>query len=464
MSNVQLNVSEAYKEKIRYRRSPRLIKRTNDEAIKFSKPPLKKRMQKGSIVQLVVPPLCMLAVTICISIFMNRGSYVLMSAAGTVMTVIISVVKFLSDQKECKRSNVIRDEMYQKYLLKMRKEIYQRREQEIEADSYNFPDVDKIYDMVEQRSSRIYERNCNDEDFLQVVLGHNKKLVSFPIELDYDELAMDKDKLIIEANEIKDEAIVLPKKTVLADLKKAHLGLVGEKRNVHEQLKLLVSQITFLQSYHDVEMIAIYDAKYDDDFRWMRWYPHFRLNELNVSGCVNSEKMRDQVLGSLTQILKARKDKLDESKKESRFLPHYVFIIDEPKMIMDHSIMEYLDKDGDKLGFSIIYTSYFQADLPEYIGTVFMVENSTDGCLLLRNKEMVNEKLTLSHVGDVNLEKMARDLSVLKHEQGIMSQIPESITFFDMYQVERPEQLQVKQRWQKNESHKSLAVSKCGLK
>ncbi len=458
MNNVQFNVSEAYKENIRYRRSPRLIKRTNEEAIKFNKPPLKNRMHKESIVQLVVPPLCMLAVTICISIFMDRGSYVLMSAAGTIMTVIISVVKFISDQKECKRSNVIREEMYQKYLLKMRKQLYQRREWEMEADSYNYPDVDKIYDMVERRSSRIYERNCNDEDFLQVVLGHNEKLVSFPVELDYDELDMDKDQLIVEANEIKDEAIILPRKPVLADLKKAHLGLVGEKRNVHEQLKLLVSQMTFLQSYHDVEMIAIYDAKYDDDFRWMRWYPHFRLNELNVSGCVNSEKMRDQVLGSLTQILKARKDKLDESKKESRFLPHYVFIIDEPKMIMDHSIMEYLDKDGDKLGFSIIYTSYFQADLPEYIGTVFMVENSTDGCLLLSNKEMVNEKLTLSHVGDVDLEKMARDLSVLKHEQGIMSQIPESITFFDMYQVERPEQLQVKQRWQKNESHKSLAV------
>lgn len=458
MDNVQLNVSEAYKENIRYRRSPRLIKRTNNEAIKFSKPPQKKRMQKGSIIQLVVPPLCMLLVTICISVFMKRGSYVLMSAAGTIMTVIISVVKFLCDQKECKRSNVIRDEMYQKYLLKMRKEIYERREQEIEADSYNFPDVDKIYDMVRHHSSRIYERNCNDEDFLQVVLGHNEKLVSFPIELDYDELSMDKDNLMIEAKEIKDEGIVLPKKSILADLKKANLGLVGEKKNVHEQLKLLVSQLTFFHSYHDVEIIIIYDSKYDDDFRWMRWYPHLRLNELNVSGCVNSEKMRDQVLGSLTQILKERKDKLDEGKKENRFLPHYVFIIDEPKMIMDHSIMEYLDKDGNKLGFSIIYTSYFQADLPEYIGTVFIVENSSDGCLLLSNKEMINEKLRLSHVGDVDLEKMARDLSVLKHEQGIVSQIPESVTFFDMYQVERPEQLQIKQRWQKNESHKSLAV------
>lgn len=213
-----------------------------------------------------------------------------------------------------------------------------------------------------------------------------------------------------------------------------------------------------MQSYHDIEIVVIFDAKYNEDFRWMRWYPHLKLKALNVSGCVNSDKMRDQVLGSLTQILKGRQDKLDESKKESKFLPHYIFVIDEPKMIMDHSIMEYLDKDGDRLGFSIIYTSYFQADLPEYIGTVFMVENSTDGKLLLNEKEMVNEKVKLAHTGDVNLEKMARDLSVLKHEQGMVSQIPESITFFEMYQVEHPEQLNIRQRWNRNESHKSLAV------
>lgn len=458
MNNQSLSISEAYKENIRYRRSPRVIKKVNCDAVKFSDPPQKAQMPKGSILQLIVPPLCMAAVTICVSIFMKRGSYVLMSVAATLMTVILSVVKFVNDRKECRLSNKKRKEIYENYLLKMRKKIYERRESEIEADAYNFPAVDKIADMIGQRSSRIYERNSNDEDFLQIVLGHSRKRVSFPIELNYTELSMEKDELLTEAREIKDEASVLPDKPVTIDLKKAHLGLVGEKANVHEQLKLIVSQLAFMQSYHDIEIVVIYDAKYNKDFQWMRWYPHFRLNALNVSGCVNSDKMRDQVLGSLTQILKGRQDKLEESKKESKFLPHYIFIIDEPKMIMDHSIMEYLDKDGAKLGFSIIYTSYFQADLPEYIGTVFMVENSTDGKLLLKEKEMVNEKVELDHVGNVNLEKMARDLSVLKHEQGIVSQIPESITFFDMYQVEHPEQLNIKQRWNRNESHKSLAV------
>ena len=40
----------------------------------------------------------------------------------------------------------------------------------------------------------------------------------------------------------------------------------------------------------------------------------------------------------------------------------------------------------------------------------------------------------------------------------MISKIPESITFFEMYQIEKPEELNVQQRWIASNSHKSLAV------
>ena len=167
----------------------------------------------------------------------------------------------------------------------------------------------------------------------------------------------------------------------------------------------------------------------------MRWYPHLRIHAVNVVGTVNSERKRDQILGSLHRMIKNRKNKLEESKKESRFLPHLIFIIDEPKLIMDHSIMEYLDKEGDNLGFSIIYTTNMRANLPENIGTIVMLHNSGQATLLMEEKEEKNLSFELSDTSGINLEWMARNLSTLEHMQGISAQIPESITFFEMYQV-----------------------------
>ena len=49
--------------------------------------------------------------------------------------------------------------------------------------------------------------------------------------------------------------------------------------------------------------------------------------------------------------------------------------------------------DGDELGFSIIYTSYLRANLPEYIGTVLLLENSKEATLLLEEREYKKQKL-----------------------------------------------------------------------
>src|SRR5699024_3100343 len=247
-------------------------------------------------------------------------------------------------------------------------------------------------------------------------------------------------------------------KPVVVDLKKAHLGIVGEKSNIHEQLKIIISQIAFFHSYHDVEIITIYDEKYKAEFEWINWYPHSKIHQINVLGSINNERKRDQIMGSLHQILKDRKLKIEESKKEAAYIPHLVFIIDEPKLIMDHSIMEYLDKEGYSLGFSIIYTSHLKSNLPENIETVAMLENSEEGTLVLNEKELVNLDIQLQHVDDIDLEWMARNLSVLDHVKGMVSQIPESITFFEMYNIEHPNELNVEARWNTNVPYKTLAV------
>lgn len=441
-----------------YRRSPRLIKKIPSDKVSVEKAPEMERAPKGSIVQLVLPPFIMLLITIAISILMKRGLYILISITATVMGMITSVIKYFSDKKERKEKNKKLKENYEQYLLRKRKELNGLKMQEMEAYSYNFASLAQIEEMVSSYSSRIYERNLLDEDFLQIKIGEMRDKAAFSIQINVDELGVEKGEFDQEINEIYKEFGYLDKKPVIIDLKKAHLGLVGEKKNIHEQLQMMITQLSFYQSYHDMEFVAILDKKYDEEFSWVKWLPHFRIRAINAYGYINSEKMRDQVLGSMHQILKERKNKLEENKKEARFTPHYIFVIDEPKLIMDHAIMEYLDKSGEELGFSIIYTTYQRANLPENIKTVLMLNNHEQGVLLLNQGEAVDRRIALNHVGKVDLERFARNLSVLIHEQGVISQIPENITFFEMYGVRHPEELQAVSRWGRNESHKSLAV------
>lgn len=441
-----------------YRRSPRIIKRVPDENIKIVSPPAEEKMGKNSLVQLIVPPLIMLSITVAMSILMKRGLFIIMSITGTVMSLIGSVTKYINEKKDCKEKNEKRERLYHEYLLRKRKEINEARLAEVDALLYNYPTIQEVEKIVRDYTPRIFERSRGDSDFLMVQIGTYSDHISVSIDLEDKEFSLETDELLDEARVVKTQYASIDHKPYMIDLKQAHLGIVGDKEHAHELLKLMVAELTCFHSYHDLQFIAIYDKRYEEDFEWMNWYPHFKIEAINAYGSISSERVRDQVMGSICQILKDRQIKQEESKQDPLFVPHFVFIIDDPKLIMDHAIMEYLDKKETNLGISIIYTTQMQANLPEYIGTVLQIDNREQATLILDQKAAVHKQLKLNHIGAVDMEAIARDLSVLVHEQGMVSSIPESITFFELYQIEHPEELKVRSRWQQSNSHKSLAV------
>lgn len=446
-----------------YQRSPRVIKRLKNDKITISKPPAKISRKKNSLIKIIVPPLVMATGTVVMSLMMGRGLYMLIGIASTMVTLVFSITAYFSDKKEMKEKQQKREEIYEKYLLDIRKKLNKYKQNEIEAVHYNNPTIKEIEKMVQEYHPRIYERDVNDDDFLMLSIGTANEKSEYTVSLDYDVLATEKDELLDEAKEIYNEYQIINDKPVTIDLKKAHLGIVGEKHEVHEQLKWLLAQITFFHSYHDVQIIMLYNDEFKEEFDYIKWYPHVKIQANNLTGNIYNERVRDQVLGSLHQILKERKNKRDENKKEMSFLPHFVIIVDDYHMIMNHSIMEYLQEDTSELGFSLIYTAQKRANLPENIKTVLMMDDIDTATLLLDEGIEVNKRLCEQRIYDVDLESMARNLSVLKHIQGVTSHIPDSITFLDMYQVKTPEELNIEKRWQKGESHKSLAVP-IGLK
>lgn len=440
-----------------YKRSPRIIRRVPQEKVELKSPPEKLVADKGGLAMLILPTLATTAVTVGIGLMMGRGAYLLMSVGATAVTMVISVIRFFSDRKERRETNQKNQEAYEAYLLRKRKEIYTLYGTEEESYGYNFPSVQELNRMVHRFDSRIYERLATDQDFLTFSIGKRVSRVSFEITLAEQDISAKEDELYTQARELKEEYSTI-RKAVTVDLKRSHLGLVGSKNVIHRQLQSYLCQLAVFQSYRDLQIIVLYDEKYQADFAWLKWLPHCRIQALNVRGLIHTERSRDQVLNSLNQILKERKQKLEENKKEARFLPHFLFVIDEPKYIMDHSIMEYLNESSSQIGVSILYTSYLRSNLPDYIGTVLMLEHAREGTLLLREKEYCNEKLELNDCDGVNLELFARDLGVLNHQLGATSHIPESITFFEMYKVQHPQELDIKQRWASHYAEKSLAV------
>lgn len=441
-----------------YKKSPRILRHITPEKITVKDPPQKEGMSKSSLVQIIVPPLLMIAVSIFMGIYMKRGLYVIASICMSAVTVIFSIQKFFSERKELKKQNEKRKQVYEDYLVRLRKYIRLKRKEEKETLAYQVPDIKKLQKMVTEYDSRLYEISPEDEDFLQAALGFYSGKSQIKVEYNKDELQTEEDELKEEAQQVFLDFETIHGIPVTVNLRKDHLGLVGEKKNLHNQLEYLLAQLCFFHSYHDLQIVFISNEAYADKFNYLKWYPHLRIRSINVVAGIFTESIRDQVLGSILQVVKDRRQKLDENNKGTGFLPHLLFVIDEPRLIQDHAIMEYLGEQSKELGISIIYTTDQMAKLPQNVKTVCILDNSETGHLLIREGIRINKEFQCVSMENIDVERMSRKTAAVIHEKGMVSKIPESITFFDMYQIKHPQELNLLSRWKSHEAHKSLAV------
>ncbi len=440
-----------------YKRSPRIIKTEPYVKVQIKAPEKKEKEKKGELVKRILPSCVMIIATVLMSIFMNRGMFMLVMVAATGATMIITAVTYFDDKKNRKAEIKEKTAAYREYLLNKRKELYTRTEEFKEAKKYQNLSIECIEDEVRHYSNRIYERNLNDDDFLTAVLGTASGEPSFKIECDVDDYGRTGDRQYKEMIEVYENFRNVERIPYVIDLKKAHLGIVGRPEYCRRQLRNITTQLAFFHSYHDLCITAVIGEENRAEYEWMRWLPHTNIRSINVSGVIAGENQRDQVLGHIAGELKARSMMREDARKETRFSPHYVFLIDEPRLIINHSIMEHLKETDSELGFSLIYITQTENNLPENIKTILEIDAGSEGTVLMNEGSLIKRKIAFD-TGQIDYETFARRLRPLIHNKGVTTQIPENISFLELYGVNKPEEIDLKAMWSRNAAHRSLSV------
>jgi S-DNA-T family DNA segregation ATPase FtsK/SpoIIIE len=445
-----------------YHRSPRIIYREPEDKREIAKPANKPSKPSEQLARTIVPPLVLIVALVLISLVQPRGIYILVMLAVTVTTIIFSITSYIKSVKKYKRDTKRRIETYKEYLQRKTKELYEASEEQRHALNYHYPDVEEIRDMAVNVEARIYEKTMFHHDFLNFRAGLGKVESSFEIEFNEEEFTQEKDELVDEARELLNQHDEIDNVPVVTSLMKGPVGYIGHRKLVLEQLQLLVMQLSLFHSYHDLQFITIFPEDEKEEWQWMRWLPHASIRDVNVRGFVYHERSRDQVLHSLYQILKERKQILDEKEntnEKTYFSPHYVVLITDEKMILDHTIMEFFNEDPSEFGVSLVFVQDVMHALPEHVKTVIDIRDAKHGNIILEESELVNRRFTLDHFPkDFNKEEVSRALAPINHLQNLKNSIPESVTFLEMYGVEKVEELAIGHRWKVNETYKSLAV------
>ena len=444
-----------------YHRSPRIIYRGSEDKILINPPGQEPVKPSDELLKLIVPPLMMVGVTVLITLIQPRGIYILATVGMSITTMIFSIRGFIKNRKKYKADKKERVDLYRLYLKDKVKELTRLEREQKEGMHYHFPTVLELTDLVESYNHRIYEKTPLHFDFLYYRLGLGKMPTSYDLKYGQQERSGKKDALEEEGYALYSRHKKIPDMPIPANLSHGPVGYIGPRNLVLEQLQLLVMQLATFHSYHDVQFITILPEEEKEQWSWMRWLPHAKLQELNVRGFVYNQRTRDQVLNSLNQILKLRRSQKEEAthKESTLFHPHYVVLVTDEKLILDHIIMEFFTEDPTELGCSLIFVEDVMSSLSENIQTVINIKDRNTGQLVMEEGVLKETDFRLDHFpADYDKERIARTLAPLNHLQNLKSSIPDSVTFMEMYGAETFEDLQVSSRWKKNAPYKSLAV------
>lgn len=480
VNELKLVAAEANNEgsdKIIFHRAPRSIPKTVSETVVIDSPPNPKElpklplfMQIGPAMTMALPMLLGSGVTIFASrmggragnAFMFTGLITVIASAGigifwALMNMKYSKKMILEEQKN-------RYERYGAYLTRKQNEIENSYNSNIASLREKYMSSDEIAD-YSLKNEKLWNRNFSHKDVLNYRLGLGDVPSLFEIDVQKEKFTMIDDVLADKPKMIKDSFKTMHKVPICIDFMTNNLvGVIAEFVNDRAKIiKNLIVQITGNNSYTDVKFALLYDSNKVSNFAiwdFAKWFPHIWSEDRKNRFLATNKQEASDVLYNIAQIMRVRKDEKNINR------PYYILIVLNKELLEGELICKYIGTSSDDIGLSTIIAAEHYGDLPN--NCEFIIENNAEFSGIYDTVDESKDKIEVEF-DDIDNNKLIRfakrlsNIEVNEAESG--GEIPNSLSFFDMYGVSSPDEFEVEKRWRKavtSETMKALIGFKSG--
>lgn len=463
-------------EVIVFHRSPRKIYKIESDTVEIEAPPAPKEENRQPLTMMIGPSMTMALPMVMGSvlsiygtqmsgrrsgIFMYTGLVTAISSA--LIGVMWSLINLNYSRKKNRKEELHRFEAYSEYLINCANCVKEKYEKNTTHMREMYPSAE-ICCGYNHQTSVLWDRNPSHSDFLFQRLGTGSIPFQVKIDIPKEKFSMINDSLAEKPKMIKESYAMMHDVPIGVDLLVHPLiGAFGgvKKSGAIAAVYNIVAQIVANNCYTDVKLVFIYDEKDYEGYRtweFTRWLPHVWSEDKKTRFVAKNKSEASDVLYELTKVLRMRAEESERisTKKNKIPKPYYVMFIANPELLDGELVAKYVFTPKAEYGLTTILIEEEYNKLPNTCGYIIQNDNVFQGVYGVAEEE---EKHTIQFdiVNAQMLEKMSRVLSnITVSETEIGGEIPNSLTFFEMYGVNRLEELNVLDRWRKNRTYESM--------
>ncbi|MGE5417769.1 MAG: type VII secretion protein EssC, partial [Acidobacteriota bacterium] len=380
------------------------------------------------------------------------------SAAMMLSSYLASFITYSQQKRKYIKDKYRRLDRYRVYLDEVKEELAaltrQQRELMLQVDDSPSSCLEKVGNL----DASLWERSPKDADYLNIRLGLGERISEVIIKDPKIDSIIDPDPLILEAQSLAKSYKFVSDAPICLNLReKGAVGLVGDRQAVLNMARNLAIQIAAHHSPDEVKMIAAFPEIEKNLWTWMRWMPHVWSDNRHQRFLACKKHDAHDLFKEFNDILNKRTlHRVLEGADKVRELPDLIFFLDS-ELVEKESILTRLLSEGAGIGAYTFILAEKREQLPKECQAIIETHYGLGRVLATDLLSPISFKPDEASIDLA--DRFARTMAPVRlHQVFSPTEIPNSITLFELLEITSPKELDVKRIWNSTEVYSSLAV------
>lgn len=460
-----------YEDSDYFLRSPRVRNIIETPSIRVDSPPAKENMQETPLIMTLAPMITMAAssmVTLATTLqAVTSGERTIKQALPTLIICIAMIFSMFIwpfvtrtyEKKQRIKREENRQEKYKQYLNYKRDEILKEFESQKKTLEENMISTDICYDSILNKRISLWQRRMDQGDFLTVRIGKGNAPFNANISYASEEFTMEDDNLKKMLESLIDEYKTLNNVPIGYSLTENYLTAVsGIYPKYIDFLNNIFLQLMDFHSYHDLKIVVFTNNKNAKRWKYLKESPYCFSNDKQIRFFATNTEEMQEISEYLLPRFNARIENGGNTEKINDFsiyASYYLILIDDIDAARKIDIVNSVLAAKRSYGYSMIIVEEKLSKIPSEVSRFITIGDKASAVLNSENNSQIRFNDEINNTYD--MEKVVNVLSNLPlYQESRQKQLPNSVTFLEMFGVGQIEQLNVLNRWKNNDPVKTL--------
>lgn len=358
-----------------------------------------------------------------------------------------------------RKKEKLRQEKYSKYLSDKEKEIKDILDNQINVLKLNYPSQKDCVNLILNKDKRLWERQINDKDFLSLSVGIGNKEASIKITAPEKKFSLEEDGLQEKVFDLVNKSKDLNDVPISYSLlERRFSAIICNSKLKRVYINNLILQLITMHSATDLKLVFLVSDQ--SQFDYARYLPHTWSEDKKNRFFASDISDIKQVSELLLKEIKEREKTLDPTGKKNasidnetykKFSTYYLIITDSYKKIKDVPIISNVLSSAGNIGFSMLFLEDTIVDLPPQCKTFSYVLDNGSYIIEPGEEYSFTQKFNIPELVNVDMNLISSKLlNIPIPTKAGAAILPKSLTFLEMYNVSKIEQLNILSRWKTN--------------